>query len=351
MKNWTESIITPKHSLRDALRVIDGAGMQLAIVVDQGNRILGTLTDGDVRRALLKGQTLSSSVTEAMNPDPVTSRNNENAKAHIEIMKSLGVNHLPLVDEFGRVVGLKIRNETPENAIRKECVVIMAGGLGSRLKELTQDTPKPMLKIGTQPILETVITGLRDQGFRKFYVSVNYKAELIEKYFLDGSEYGVEIEYLREKTRLGTAGSLSLLPREQFEPLIVTNADILTKTDFAKMADLHRESGADATMGVRTFEMQVPYGVVREEGGIIFDIDEKPIEKYSVNAGIYILSPSTLQCIEQDLYLDMPTLFKRVVKRGLAARTHTIQGYWLDIGRPEDFKRANAEFSDVFGSN
>jgi len=224
----------------------------------------------------------------------------------------------------------------------------MAGGLGSRLQELTRDVPKPMLNVGTRPLLETIIRGYADDGFHRFYLAVNYKAEQIESHFGDGRSLGIDIHYLREEKRLGTAGALSLLPERPTLPFIVTNADLLTKQDYGSIIDRHVESGAQATMAVRHYEMQVPFGVVRINDGAIERIEEKPVHHFVVNAGIYVLAPQSLDLVPRDQFLDMPTLLESMLQAGMVSRAHHIDGYWLDIGRLPDYERANLEFHEAF---
>jgi NDP-sugar pyrophosphorylase family protein len=252
------------------------------------------------------------------------------------------------VDADGAVVGLEIMDDYFVVPKRDNWVVIMAGGLGSRLKELTADVPKPMLKVGSQPLLEIIIKSYAVQGFRKFWLAVNYKADQIESYFGDGSELGVDISYLREQLRLGTAGALSLLPESPLQPLVVTNADLLTKEDYGRLLDQHVSSGADATMTVRDYEIQVPFGVVREADGRVNAIDEKPIQRFVVSAGMYVLSPQTLTLVPRNEFFDMPSLFEAMIARGLHTRCHHIDGYWLDIGRLTDYEKANLDFPVEF---
>jgi NDP-sugar pyrophosphorylase family protein len=224
----------------------------------------------------------------------------------------------------------------------------MAGGLGARLQELTQETPKPMLKVGSRPLLETILRGYIEQGFRRFYLAVNYKAEQIEAHFGDGTALGATIHYLRERQRLGTAGALSLLPETPTEPVIVTNADLLTREDYGEMVDRHIGSGADATMAVRDYEMQVPFGVVRERDGVIESIEEKPIQRFVVSAGMYVLSPQAIEHVPHNTFFDMPSLFEALVRSGKRTRCHPIDGYWLDIGRITDYEKAKSDFDEVF---
>ena len=348
MRNWRDALISPETSLRDALEHIDKAGCQIVLIVDPHGRLIGTLSDGDARRGLLKGLALSDKATAAMHSNPTCARAGEDRQSILATMRRLGLHQIPLLDAHGVVVGLEVIDDFLSAPTRDHWVVIMAGGIGSRLKELTHDTPKPMLKVGSRPLLETIIRSYADQGFRHFYVAVNYKAEQIEQHFGDGRALGVEIRYLREEQRLGTAGALSLLPQRPDLPLIVTNADLLTKEDFGFMVDRHVESGADATMAVRNFEMQVPFGVVRERDGTIETIEEKPVQSFVVSAGIYVLSPPIIELVPSGQFFDMPALFDALVRRGMRARCHHIDGYWLDIGRMPDYERANMEFAEVF---
>jgi len=348
LKTWEQALIGPDTDMRAALATIDRAGTQLVLVVDANRKLLGTLSDGDARRALLRGLTLTDPVSAAMHSTPTCARSGESHYSMISTMRRLGLHQLPVVDAAGIVVGLEIVHDYLSPPALDNRVVIMAGGLGSRLEELTRDTPKPMLMVGSRPLLETIVRGFAEQGFRKFYLAVNYKAEQIESHFKDGAALGVEIEYLRERERMGTAGALSLMPESPREPVLVMNADLLTKEDFRQMIERHVESGAAGTMAVRDYEMQVPFGVVRERDGMIERIDEKPVQRFMVAAGIYVLSPDALAHVPRDTFLDMPALFERLAQGGMRTRCHHIDGYWLDIGRMSDYERANVEFSKVF---
>ena len=348
MKRWETALITPDTTLREALERIDRAGSQIALVVDTERRLLGTLSDGDIRRGLLRGLSLAEKVTTAMHVGPTVADADEDRRSILAKMRRSGLHQLPVVDQAGVVVGLEVVDDYLTTPARENWVVIMAGGLGTRLDELTRDVPKPMLKVGTRPLLETIVRGYADQGFTRFYFAVNYKADQIEAYFGDGSAFGIEVSYLREQERLGTAGALSLLPDAPSLPVIVTNADVLTKQDYGHMLDQHVESGADATMAVRDYEMQVPFGVVRERDGLIESIEEKPVQRYVVSAGMYVLSSSVLSLVPSGKFFDMPSLFDLMVRQGKRTRCHYIDGYWLDVGRLTDYERANSEFGKVF---
>ena len=348
MKKWESTLIGPNTSLREALATIDRASSQIALVVDAERHLLGTLSDGDARRALLKGVALEDRAATAMHVKPTVARQGEGRQSILATMRRLGLHQLPLLDARGVVVGLETVDDYLTTPEREQWVVIMAGGLGRRLEELTRDTPKPMLKVGSRPLLETIVRSYADQGFRRFYFAVNYKAEQIEAHFGDGAKLGVQIHYLRERDRLGTAGALSLLPEAPTQPLVVTNGDLLTKEDYGHMVDRHLEADAHATMAVRDYEMQVPFGVVRERNGHIESIEEKPVQRFVVSAGMYVLSPTVLELVPHGRCFDMPGLFEAIVHRGLRTRCHHVDGYWLDIGRLPDYERANLEFDEVF---
>ncbi|MCS0581280.1 nucleotidyltransferase family protein [Massilia pinisoli] len=348
MKSWEKALISPTTTVRSALETINQVGCQIALVVDESRRLLGTVSDGDVRRALLEGKTLNSLVHEVMHINATTVSERDDRHARLARMRRNVLHQLPVIDSNGVVVGLETVDDFLTVEEREESVVIMAGGLGSRLRELTQDTPKPMLRVGSRPLLETIVRAYADQGFRDFYLAVNYKAEQIETHFGDGSDLGVRVHYLRENKRMGTAGALSLLPERPERPFVVTNADLLTKENFAYMLDQHIEAGADGTMGVREYEMQVPFGVVVEREGRIQSIEEKPVHRFTVSSGMYVLSPQALDLVPHDQFFDMPALFDAMVAKGMLTRCHRINGYWLDIGRLPDFERANRDFDEIF---
>lgn len=348
MKSWEQVLILPTADLREALAVIDRSGSQIALVVDEHRRLLGTLSDGDVRRALLKGLALSDPVSSAMHSSPSVALESEDRSEILGAMRRRGIHQMPILDAQRRVVGLETYVDYFDTPRRPNWVVIMAGGMGTRLGDLTRDVPKPMLPVGSRPLLETIVRHVAGQGFERVYLAVNYKAEQIEAHFRDGASLGVDIRYLREKERLGTAGALSLLPEVPTHPVIVTNADLLTKEDFGSMVDRHVDALADATMAVRPYELQVPFGVVRERDGCIESIEEKPLQRFMVSAGIYVLSPQVLSLVPGAAYLDMPTLFDAVIARGMKARSHLVRSYWLDIGQRPDYERANLDFGEVF---
>lgn len=348
MKHWKDILISPEAPILKAIELIDASGLQIALVVDENGTLLGTVTDGDVRRALLKGKSLELPVSEIMFREPTVASGQESREAIIALMKERHLRQIPLVDDERRVVGLDRWEDLIDIPTRENAVVLMAGGLGTRLGALTRDCPKPMLRVGDKPVLETILDSCKEYGFRNFFISVNYKAEMVKEYFGDGSRFGVSINYLHEKTRLGTAGALSLLPQAPSAPLVVMNADVLTKVNLKHLLEFHEEHHSAGTMCVREYEFQVPFGVVQVENHRLQEIQEKPVHRVFVNAGIYVLNPEAVSLVPKDEFFDMPSLFELLLKEKLETTAFPIREYWLDIGRMDDFRRANDEFDEVF---
>ncbi|MCR4509777.1 nucleotidyltransferase family protein [Pseudomonas sp. 32.2.56] len=345
MKNWKDIVVSPEISLREAIRRIDASGIQMALVVDVDMRLRGVLSDGDVRRSILNGIDLDGPVLQAMNANPKTGSVHTPRAEVLAMMRRFTFHHLPLIDDDGRVGGLAMLDDFMGVVERDNWVVLMVGGLGSRLRPLTDTCPKPMLHIGGKPILESILESFMEQGFRRFFLSVNYMAEVIKDYFGDGSKWGARIEYLHETERLGTAGALSLLPERPAVPLVVMNGDLITKANFAAMLDFHEEHQVAATMAVREYDLQVPYGVVKVDGVRIASIEEKPIHRFFVNGGIYVLGRDVIDVIPPNTFFDMPSLFQDLESRGCKAAAYPLREYWLDIGRLEEYERAQREWS------
>jgi dTDP-glucose pyrophosphorylase len=322
--------------------------LRIALVTDDKRVLRGIVTDGDIRRAILNGVSLEDPVTAVMTDDPTVVQSHKGREAVLALMREKHLLHVPVVDDAGRVVGLEVIDHIVGPEPRPNPVVLMAGGRGTRLRPLTSDCPKPLLNVGGKPILETILEGFIEEGFRHFYMSVNYKSKMIEEHFGDGSKWGVNIEYLYEDKRMGTAGALSLLPEVPDCPLLVMNGDLLTKLDFVRVLDYHQNQNVLGTMCVRDHDVQVPFGVVKMEDDRITDIEEKPVHRHFVNAGVYVLEPEALSYVPQDTFFDMPDLFKRLIDDGRGATAFPIQEYWMDVGQREDFQQAQNEFDKVF---
>lgn len=346
MTQTAHLIIAPDATLHQAIAAIDRGARQIALVVDGAGRLVATVTDGDVRRGLLRGLGLDAPVAEVMNRTPLTIRAEEGPEAARRLMRARSLHHVPVVDDAGRLVDLAWIDDLSGLARRDTRVVLMAGGLGQRLRPLTETVPKPMLPVGGRPILEHILRSFVDQGFVRFTISLNYLGEKVRAHFGDGAEFGAEIDYVEEQARLGTAGALSLLTDRPASPFIVMNGDLLTQMRFDALLRFHDETGAAATLCARPFEMQVPYGVIEADGPYLRGIVEKPVHSHFVNAGIYALSPGALDALRPGEPLDMPDLFTRLTDGGAKAGVFPLREYWLDIGRLEDLERARAEFDD-----
>lgn len=326
---------------------IDSGGMQIAVVIDENGKLAGTISDGDVRRAVLRGVALEAPAREVMNASPTVTHVDEDRDVLIATMHAKHLHRIPVVDADGRLIGLETLDDLIRPTPKDNIVVLMAGGLGSRLRPLTEDCPKPMILVGGRPILETILLNFIEGGFHRFYITVNYMAEMIMNYFGDGSQWDVRIEYIRETEKLGTAGALSLLPEKPSDPIIVMNGDLLTKTNFGMLIDFHIAHRSAATMCVREYDFQVPYGVVTLEEHRLVAIEEKPVHRFFVNAGIYVLSPEAVEQIPPS-YIDMPTLFESLVSMDMEAAVFPVREYWLDIGHLADLEKANGDFKALF---
>ena len=343
ISGWSDIVVSPTCSFRLALERINGGGYQIALVRDRSGKLLGVITDSDVRKAILRGVDLAERVTEVMNATPVvTSPSLTDEEAH-QLMVLNHFFHIPIVNSEGMLVGLHVAQQLLSPKSLEEALVIMAGGRGRRLMPLTEATPKPMLPVNGRPMLEHIILRAKQEGFKKICISVNYLADQIINYFGDGSSNDVEITYIREDSPLGTAGALSLLPEEfRNKDLVITNGDILTDVSYLELLQHLKRHSSDGVMAVRMQEWQSPYGVVTTEGDTIIDIAEKPLYRHQVNAGIYALSPSLLGLLEDSAYCDMPDLFKKGKSRNLELRVFPLHESWIDIGKISDYEKANS---------
>lgn len=348
MMDWKEILVAPDFTIMQTMKLIDESALQFAVVIDENMRILGTVTDGDIRRGLLKGIPLDASIQKVMNEYPVFEKEGSPLYYYKAFMKRMKLKQLPIVNQEKQVQNVLFIDGLTQGIQKENTVVLMAGGLGTRLRPLTDHVPKPMLRIGEQPILETIIESFKSYGFVNFVLTVNYKKEVVKEYFQDGAHLDVHISYIEETNRLGTAGALSLLVEEQKSPLLVMNGDLLTKVNFDQLLNFHNETKSDATMCVREHEYQIPYGVLQTDNHRLISIEEKPIIKNFVNAGIYVLSPEVLKYVPENEYLDMPDLFEQLLKIRKEVSAFPLREYWLDIGRMDDYQKANGEFEKVF---
>jgi dTDP-glucose pyrophosphorylase len=342
---WHSIVVRPDVPLSETITRVDASTLQVALVTSADGKLLGVVTDGDIRRAILRRTTLDTPISCVMNPSPKFLPPYASKIEILAFMRRHTIRHVPLVDASGIVVDLAFLDELVGPRDQESWVVLMAGGIGTRLRPLTEQVPKPMLPIGGRPVMESILVALSEQGFRKIFMSVNYKAELIRDYFGDGSRWDMSIEYLQESKPLGTAGSLSLLPARPTAPLLVMNGDLLTKANLLSLLEFHQEHHAAATMAVREYDMQVPFGVIGIEGASIQRIEEKPVQRFFVNAGMYALSPEALEMIAPDTVIDMPALFENLIRAGRPTAAYHLREYWIDIGRLEELERAQLEWS------
>jgi len=343
--NWKDILVAPSSTIQDVLKVIDLGCFQLAIVTDESGCLLGTVTDGDIRRALIAKKSLDTPVSNIMFTEPTVGQVNTSREKLLLLMHEFELSAIPLLDE-GRVVGLETLHQILQQKKYDNPVCLMAGGFGTRLKPLTNNCPKPLLKVGDRPILETVLLSFINSGFQRFYISTHYFPEMIREYFGDGSKWGVLIEYVHENEPLGTAGALGLLPKDLPDlPIIVMNGDILTKVDIEGLLDFHYVNNANATMCVREYEIKIPYGVVESEGNSIINMVEKPTQRFHINAGIYVIGKEIIDSVAKNEYIDMPCLLKRHLNNRVLL--YPFHEYWLDIGQQDDFKRAQLDIKNL----
>jgi dTDP-glucose pyrophosphorylase len=348
MSKYKNILLNTKSNIKDALQVIDKGAMRIAIVLDEDEKVIGTLSDGDIRRGLLNGLSLDDTIENIYYKEPTLANVNDSKELIIQKAIRRQIYQIPIVDDEGRLVKIEELSSLLKTNAKNNRVILMAGGLGTRLRPLTEDMPKPMLKVGNKPILETIIENFAKYGFVNITISVNYKADMIKEYFGDGANLGVNIDYIEESKRLGTAGALSLIKDRPQEPFFVMNADLLTNVNFEHLLDFHMIEHSVATMCVREFDYQVPYGVIEMEGSKIVSIREKPVHKFFVNAGIYTLSPQIFEYIPKDEFYDMPTLFDDIIKDNLKSISFPVHEYWLDIGHMSDFEKAQNEYGEIF---
>jgi dTDP-glucose pyrophosphorylase len=338
---WRRSLLPVGATLQEAIRNLDDTALQIALVVSPDGELLGTLTDGDIRRGLLRGLALDSSIAEIVHRAPLVAPPQLGRDLVLQLMQANKIHQLPVVDERGRVIGLHLWDELLAPRERDNLMVIMAGGEGRRLRPHTEHCPKPLLPVGGKPMLEHIIERARTEGFRRFVLAIRYLGHMIEEHFGDGRRLGVEIEYLRENEPLGTAGALGLLDPHPVLPFVISNGDVLTDIRYGELLDFHVRHRAAATMAVRLYEWQHPFGVVHTTGVDIVGFEEKPVVRSHVNAGIYVLDPAALRALQAGERCDMPTLFDRL--RGDESRTivYPMHEPWLDVGRPADYDRAS----------
>ena len=340
--SWQRSIMPESATIHQAIERMNETAAQIVLVASSAGILQGTVTDGDIRRGLLAGMSLTSPLAGILHRDALVVPPQMSREDAIQLMRANRIHQLPVVDSQRRVVGLHLLDELIEPDQKSNWMVIMAGGRGTRLLPHTESCPKPLLSVAGKPILEHILTRANQEGFHHFLVAVHYLGGMIKDHFGDGTRWGVRIEYVEERDPLGTAGALSLIQPRPSESLVVTNGDILTDIRYRELLEFHQRHGATATMAARLHEWQQPYGVVETRGMEIVGFVEKPIVKSRVNAGIYVLEPSALESLVPGEFCDMPMLFQRLQKSGARTIVYPMHEPWVDIGRPEDFSATNS---------
>lgn len=344
MNDWKSVVLTPKATIRDAMRTIDKAALRIGLVCDEQLILLGTVTDGDIRRGLLAACDMFDSVTKVMNKNPTVVKSTDTRQQRIDIMDKHDLLSLPVVDDNHCLIGLETLHQVLQPKKQDNPVFIMAGGFGTRLRPLTDHCPKPMLRVGDKPMLEHLINQFISLGFHDFYISTHYMPEQISSHFGDGSEWDVTITYVHEDSPLGTGGALGLLPKNLPKlPLIMMNGDVLTKVDFKRLLDHHQDNDFDATMCVREVEHQISFGVVESQDNLITAMVEKPTYRYRINTGIYVLSPECIASVKPNTKIDLPTLLAQRMEKEEKVGIYTSYDYWLDIGQMADYQKAQQD--------
>lgn len=338
--------VAPAATVRQTLEAITRSGRQIALVVGEGDRLAGIVTDGNLRKALLRGVALDAPVTEAMNRSPILGRPGTGRDEAVEVMRSRAIRHLPIVDGDGRLVDLLFLDEHLPPLPLPTHAVIMAGGQGIRLRPLTEEIPKPLLRVGGRPLLEILIERLQRSGVSEILVALHHKSAMIREQLGDGARLGIRLGYVEEPERLGTIGALALIDPPATRPFFVVNGDILTKCDFRAMWGFHRAEGSMMTVGVSLHQVEIPYGEFTLRGTRVTKVDEKPRKEFPVNAGIYLVEPSVIGLIPRGRYFDATDLVRLLLSRDLAVSAYLIREYWLDVGQHHDLEKAKRDIAE-----
>lgn len=337
-------VVPEAATVKSVVENLNSSGLRLSLVVGPEGALLGIVSDGDIRRGLLAGEGLESPATTVMNAVFASALNGTATSELTRVARAREVTHLPLVDEEGKLAGLFIDQPDGETATRNNSVVIMAGGMGLRLRPLTENTPKPMIPVGGKPMVQHTIEALRAEGFVNFILAINYLGDQVETHFGDGSGLGVRITYVKEEQPLGTGGALSLLEGAFTSPIVVINGDVLLSARLTDMLNYHHSHSADITVGVKVLDTQIPFGVIELEGNQIVAMQEKPVYRDFVNAGVYVLEPSVVGSVPAAVRLDMPDLVAEWLGRRKVF-AYPMHESWRDLGHIEDLELARKDYN------
>ena len=346
-ERWRRAILARNATIEQAIRNLDTVAIKIVLVVDDAGALVGTVSDGDIRRGLLRGLGMGSPIAEVIHFNALVVPQEMGRDLVRHLMVANKIQQIPVIDDRRRIVGLHLWDELMAPAERSNLMVIMAGGMGKRLRPYTENCPKPLLPVAGRPMLEHIIERAHGEGFSRFLLAIHYLGHMIEEHFGDGARLGVRIDYLREREPLGTAGALSLMETRPSAPFIVTNGDVLTDIRYGELLDFHVGQGAVATMAVRAHEWQHPYGVVHTRGVDIVGFEEKPVLRSHINAGVYAMEPEALDPLERGCPCDMPTLFERLQAAARRTVVYPMHEPWLDVGRPADLEKARAAGDDA----
>lgn len=344
IKNY---LVKPKDKLQKVIEVINNNKDGIVLVVDESGKLVGSITDGDIRRCMLSGHSFDKSCVEIMHDKPVTSDANASRKNLIQLIKQHRIRNIPLIDENGHPIRIVNIAELINGRETGGTALIMAGGEGRRLRPLTDSLPKPMIKVGDKPLLEQIIRNLAKAEVNNIYISVNYQAKVIQDYFKDGQEFGVNIKYLKEEKKLGTAGALSLLSELPSHPLLVMNGDVMTNINFNRFIEFHIQQRCTVTMAAIDYHLNVPYGVIKFTGTYVLGIEEKPKRQFLCNAGIYVIDTDIISMVPENTYYDMTDFLEDVLNKGLHVSVFPIHEQWIDIGQKDDLKKANESIANT----
>jgi len=336
---WRKAILPSNSTLHQAIQNLDQVAIKIALVINEKMEFEGAISDGDIRRGLLKGMDLNSPITSVVHRNALVVPPEMGREMVKQMMLANKIQQIPVIDEQHHIVGLHLWDEISTPAVRPNLMIIMAGGMGTRLRPHTESCPKPLLPIAGKPMLEHIIEHAKLEGFSHFVLAIHYLGHMIEDYFDNGESLNVQIDYLREQSPLGTAGALGLLNPRPDTPFVISNGDVVTDIHYGELLDFHIRQTAFATMAVRVHEWQHPFGVVQTEGVDIVGFEEKPVARSHINAGVYALSPEALSVLSADAHCDMPTLFKRLQAEAKRTVAYPMHEPWLDVGRPDDLDR------------
>lgn len=343
MERFEQCLVNVSKRLLDAMWALQKGGVEIALVIDDDRKLVGTLTDGDVRRALLNGESVEAPLAPHVQRKFTAVKAAASRAEVTDMMRARWIGQIPIVADDGRVAGLHLLHEVLGGRERPNWALVMAGGRGTRLGTITDTLPKPMLAVAGRPILERIVLHMVGYGIRRIFLSVHYLAEKIVEHFGNGEQLGCRIEYLHESKPLGTGGALSLLPEPPTAPMVVLNGDLLTQFDVARLLDFHQAGGFKASIGVYPYGHTVPFGVIEVDGDRVTSLREKPTMVWQTNAGIYALSPELVARVPKDTVFPLPALVNGCLERGEKVGAYPIDGDWIDVGRRRELQRARGE--------